>query len=169
MQPSKLKRFIEILVFLEKNKGKATSEQIRNKFKMTYAQVNKLFKKWEAPEQYFKNLDPNIDVKIVNITHIPENKQLLAGPKVFYGLADLKVIFLKDLAKILADYSGSIKNTQRDQENKKIKEQADDILNAFRDELPNILEEAGYTLQDRRGLILSDLLQKRLLKLLNKT
>ncbi len=168
MQLSKLKRFIEIMVFLDKGKGEATSLRIRREFGLTYPQVSKLLKKWEAPENYFKNLDSVIDVPFVKSTRISKKKQLLGGPKVYYGLSDPDAMFLKDLAKILADYGGSLKDTPKIQQENLIKDKLNTIIIEIHEGLPAIVEDAGFSLQDKRGVKLYEKLQERLLKVLEK-
>ena len=168
MQLSKLKKFIEIMVFLDERKGKATSLQIRRKFELTYPQVSKLLKKWEAPENYFKNLDSSIDVPFVKITKISKNKQLLGGPKVYYGLNDPDAMFLKDLAKILADYSGFLKDTPKVQQEDSIKDKLSTIIIEIQEDLPTILEEAGFSLNDKRGIKLYEKFQEKLKNFLDK-
>ncbi len=167
MQLSRLKKFIEIMVYLDKMKGKATSLLIREKFGLTYPQVNKLLKKWEAPEKYYKNLDSAIDVSFVKSTKLPKNEQLLGGPQIRYGLADPDAIFLKDLAKVLSNYRGFLKDTPKVKQDNLIKDELNMILIKIQEDLPSIIKEAGYSLQDKRCAKLSEKLREKFATILN--
>ncbi|MHA1149180.1 MAG: hypothetical protein ACTSR8_13150 [Promethearchaeota archaeon] len=141
---SKLQRDLEILVFIYEMNGLATSSIIQKAFKMSYAEVYKLMKKWEKPEDHFKDIDILIDKKVIKITKIPPEELTLGGPQVKYSLNDYGIYFLQSLKPILEKISGKVYDTPTQIDNRRFEEKLKKIILNFENELDIILKEFEF-------------------------